>query len=86
MLVVVREPVLKRADQLKGAGPLLQPEALFLEGPDEPFRVCITLRVMLTGECLMDLQGRTGLHKGHRGRLTPVVTHQRHALPRVCGV
>ncbi len=40
MLIVVREPILKRADQLKGTGPLLQPEALFLEGPDEPFRAC----------------------------------------------
>jgi hypothetical protein len=66
MLVVVREPILERADQLKGTGPLLHLEALFFEGPHETFRVCITLRVIVTGERLMDLQCRTGLHKGRR--------------------
>jgi hypothetical protein len=73
ILVVVSEPVLEGAHQLKRTGPLLQPEALLFEGAHEAFYVGVALWVIVAGERLMDLQCRTGLHEGLRGRLTPVV-------------
>lgn len=80
MFVVVSEPGLEGLHQLQGAGPFLQLEALLFEGPHEALCVCIALRIVVTGERLMDLQCRAGLPEGRRGRLTPIVTHQRHAL------
>ena len=74
--VVPLNPCGERLFQLQRTGPLAEPEQLFLEGPHEPFRIRVPLRVVVTGEGLGDTQGRRGLHEGERGGLTAIVTHE----------
>jgi hypothetical protein len=77
MLVVSLDPAAKCADHLKRAAPFLQPEAFFFEGADHALRVGIALGMVITCQRLVETQGAAGLPKGHSGRLTVVIAHQR---------
>jgi hypothetical protein len=76
MLIVMIDPVGEGTHQLKGAGPLLQPEARLLERAYKSLRVGIPFRVTVAGKRLMDPQTTARSYKSGRGRLTAVITHQ----------
>lgn len=80
MVIVVGNPTFECSDQVIGAGPFLQPEALFFEGAHHPLGVRIALGVIVAGKRLLNPQGRACLHERHRSGLTAVVTHQKHTL------
>jgi hypothetical protein len=80
MVVVVGNPTFECSPQGIGAGPFLQPEALFFEGAHHPLGVCIALGVLVAGKRLLNPQGRACRHERHRGGLTAVVTQQTHPL------
>lgn len=81
MFVVVGDPGFQGADELKGATPFREPEALFFECAHHALSISITFRVVIAGKRLMNLQCIASPHKSERGRLTPVVTPQGDALP-----
>ncbi len=74
--VVPLDPGSERLFQLQRAGPIADPDQLFLERSYEPFRIRVALRVVIAGEGLRDTQRCTGLHEGDRGWLTAVITHE----------
>jgi hypothetical protein len=80
MLIVIVDPSGESTDEGKRARPLLEPEALLFQGPDDALRIRVALGVVITREGLMDLQGAAHLHEGERGGLTAVIAHQREAL------
>jgi hypothetical protein len=80
MFVVVGDPGFQCADKLTRASPFREPEALFFERAHHALRIGITFWVVIAGKRLMNPQLIAGPHKGERGRLTPIVTHQGHAL------
>jgi len=52
--VVPLDPGDEHLFQLQRAGPLAEPDQLFLERPHEPFRLGVPLRVVVAGEGLRD--------------------------------
>jgi hypothetical protein len=47
MVVGLSTPILEGAQQLKGTGPLLPPEALLFEGAHEAFRIRVALGIII---------------------------------------
>ena len=80
MLVIMSDPSPDCPDQREWAGPFLQPKALLFESADDPLRIRVAFRIVVTGEGLMNPQDRTDLHERQRGRLAPVITHQAQVL------
>jgi hypothetical protein len=67
MLIVLDDPAHECPDQCEAAVPSLQPNALVLHSPDDPFGVRLTLRVVKTGAHLLALQRVTYLHRNSSG-------------------
>ena len=80
MRVVGGDPRLKHTGEGDRTSPCVQPEAFLLPRAHHPLGVGVPLGVVIAGKGLLDPQRPTSPHKGHRRRLTAIITHQRQAL------
>src|SRR5919197_1165346 len=78
LLVIIGNPRGEGLHQGNGAGPFLEPEALFFARAPPPLGVGMALRLVLAGKRVMKPQRSARLHERHRRRLTAVVTHEGH--------
>lgn len=79
-MVVFLYPLFQSRDEFLRALPLANSHEFLLQGPHQPFRVRIAFWIVITGERLCDAHGLTGLHKGDRCGLTPIISHQGQAV------
>jgi len=78
--VELLEPSGDGIGQLKGAGPLPQPDALFLQRADAALGVRVALGVVVAREGLLNPELATGPQEGDRRRLAAVIRHQPQRL------
>lgn len=80
LMVVFPNPLFQSRDESHRAFPLANPHEFLFQGSHEPFRVRIAFWIVIAGERLRDALGLTGLQKGDRCGLTPIISHKGQAV------